>query len=250
MADVLAHAERAGHNEQTLVILPTFNEAGNIDRIARELLAISGVELLIVDDDSPDGTGLIADGLKRTFDGRISVLHRSAKQGLASAYIDGFRQALGRNPDYVVQMDADFSHNPADVPRLIRAMRDADVAIGSRYVKGGGAVHWSLLRRMVSRCGSAYARTILGLPVRDATSGFKCFRASALRCLDLTSVRARGFGFMVEVNWHCYQRKLRLIEVPICFEDRKRGESKMTFGIFVEAALLVWRLKLQGILPT
>lgn len=228
----------------TLVVIPTYNEAANLERLAAELLSQDGCSLLVVDDNSPDGTGALADELGQRFAGRVAVLHRPGKQGLGTAYVAGFREALRSECDVVVQMDADFSHNPADVPRLVAACEQADVAIGSRYVAGGGAENWPLYRWLISRGGSLYTQAILGLPVRDPTSGFKCFRRLALASVDLGQIQATGFGFQVEMNWRCHRQGLRLVEVPIRFVDRRLGQSKMSRGIFLEALVLVWRLRL------
>ena len=200
--------------------------------------------MLIVDDNSPDGTGDIADELARA-EPRVSVLHRTQKGGLGSAYLAGFRRALAGKYEYVAQMDADFSHRVEDLPRLIAAMDRADVAIGSRSVAGGGAVDRSPLRRLVSAGGSAYARLLLGLPVRDCTGGFKCFRREALLGVDLDAVRAKGYAFQVEMNHLCHRGGLRLVEVPIVFPDRVAGRSKMTWRIFVEGWVAVIRLRLD-----
>ena len=230
----------------TVVVVPTFNEAANLEALASQILAIPGCSLLVVDDNSPDGTGYLADRLANEYAGRLAVIHRAGKQGLGTAYVEGFRQALRGGYDYIAQMDADFSHNPADLPRLVAAASGADVAIGSRYVRGGGAENWPLLRWLVSRGGSLYTQAILGLPVQDPTSGFKCFRRDALLRIDLERISARGFGFQVEMNWRCHRQGLRLVEVPIHFVDRKLGESKMSKHIFFEAMLLVWRLRFEG----
>ena len=229
----------------TLVVVPTFNETENVPRLVNELLSQTGVVLLIVDDNSPDGTGQRADALALEHPGRLTVLHRPGKAGLATAYIEGFRAALQSGAEFIVQMDADFSHDPADVPRLIAAARSVDVAIGSRYVRGGGAENWPLARWLVSRGGSLYTKIILGLPIQDPTSGFKCFRREALAKLDLDRIHARGFGFQVEVNWQCHRRGLRLVEVPIRFIDRTEGKSKMSRQIFFEALWLVWTLRFR-----
>ena len=230
----------------TLVVVPTYNEAENLSRLVSQLVAQPGVSLLIVDDNSPDGTGVIADTLAQDYPGRVSVLHRPGKAGLAAAYIDGFRNALRTPADYIVQMDADFSHDPADVARLVEAARTADIAIGSRYVRGGGAENWPLHRWLVSRGGSLYTKLILGLPIQDPTSGFKCFRREALAALDLDRIHARGFGFQVEMSWQSQRRGLRMVEVPIRFVDRTEGQSKMSRQIFFEALWLVWELRLRG----
>ncbi len=227
-----------------LVVMPTYNEAANLERIAPALLSRTDYALLVVDDNSPDGTGDLAELLGRRFDGRVSVLHRTGKLGLGTAYVAGFRAALRAEPDFIVQMDADFSHDPADVPRLIAACDRADVAIGSRYVPGGGAENWPFSRWLISRGGSLYTQLILGLPVRDPTSGFKCFRRQALAAIDLGQIQASGFGFQVEMNWQCHRHGLRMREVPIRFVDRQVGQSKMSRQIFFEALWLVWRLRL------
>lgn len=232
----------------TLVIIPTYNERDNLVSLARAVLAVQpGAEVLIVDDNSPDGTGRLADGLAAQ-DPRVHVLHRTRKEGLGAAYVAGFRWALAREYDALVEMDADFSHRPEDLPRLLRALGGADVVIGSRNVPGGRTAGWSLLRRLVSRGGSLYARLFLRLPVHDCTSGFKAFRREVVAALDLHRLRANGYGFQVEVNYACYRAGCRIIEVPIVFPDRTRGASKMTGRIVVEAALLVLALRL-GLRP-
>ena len=229
----------------TLVVIPTFNESENLPRMVARIMAQSGVSLLVVDDNSPDGTGRLAESLAGEYPGRVTVLHRPGKAGLASAYVEGFRQALRTGAAFIVQMDADFSHDPADIARLVEAAQTADIAIGSRYVRGGGAENWPLGRWLVSRGGSLYTKLILGLPIQDPTSGFKCFRREALASLDLDRIRARGFGFQVELSWQCHRRGLRLVEVPIRFVDRTEGQSKMSRQIFLEALWLVWELRLR-----
>lgn len=227
----------------SLIVIPTYNEIANLGRIVPDLLAQPDRSVLVVDDNSPDGTGALADELGERYPGRVSVLHRPGKQGLGTAYVAGFRAALGSASDFIVQMDADFSHDPADVSRLITACNRADVAIGSRYVPGGGAANWPFSRWLISRGGSLYTQLILGLPVRDPTSGFKCFRREALARIDFNQIHATGFGFQVEMNWYCHRHGLRLVEVPIRFVDRRLGQSKMSRKIFFEALLLVWRLR-------
>jgi dolichol-phosphate mannosyltransferase len=230
---------------RSLVILPTFNERGNLPQIVPAVLAQSSeLDVLVVDDNSPDGTGQVADALAAA-DPRVSVLHRKAKQGLGTAYVTGFQWALRRGYTRVFEMDADFSHDPEDVPRLLAAAEDADLVIGSRWVPGGGTRNWSLLRRCISRGGSLYAGLVLGLPVRDATSGFKCFRAETLTVLDLDSVHSNGYSFQVELNYQCFKRGLRIREVPIVFVDRRVGESKMSSHIVFEAMLMCWKLRFQ-----
>ncbi len=230
----------------TLIVIPTYNEIANLPPMVAKLMANPDYSLLIVDDNSPDGTGPEADRLAEQYGARLRVIHRPGKLGLGSAYVDGFRVALQGTYDFVVQMDADFSHDPDDVARLVEAARNADVSIGSRYVRGGGADNWPWLRWFISRGGSLYTQLILGLGIKDTTSGFKCFRREALARLDLNRVRAKGFGFQVEMNWRCHRAGMRLVEVPIRFVDRRLGQSKMSRHIFLEAMLLVWTLRLEG----
>jgi dolichol-phosphate mannosyltransferase len=227
-----------------LVIIPTYNEKENLPRLVEEVLALDEeLHILVIDDGSPDGTGQIANALaERT--GRVAVIHRAGKQGLGTAYVAGFRHALSAGHEYIVQMDADFSHRPVDLPRLLEAVETADVAIGSRNVRGGQAVSWSPFRDLLSKGGSLYARTLLSLPIRDCTSGFKCFRRSALQALDLDGLNSNGFGFQVEVNYALARAGMRFVEVPIIFPDRTQGKSKMSGRIVLEAALLVLRFKL------
>jgi dolichol-phosphate mannosyltransferase len=224
------------------LVLPTYNEADNLELLvqaARERLP-ADARILIVDDSSPDGTGRIADRLAAEVEG-VEVLHRPAKQGLGPAYIAGFRRALAAGAGLVLEMDADFSHDPADLPRLIAACADADLAIGSRYVRGGRIDGWSPLRRGISRGGSAYARVVLGVGVRDLTGGYKCFRRELLEAIDLGAVEAVGYAFQVELTYRAIRLGFRVAEVPIVFHDRRAGESKMKGGIVAEA---IWRLPL------
>jgi dolichol-phosphate mannosyltransferase len=223
------------------LILPTYNEAENIGPIvhaAREQLR-DGDHILIVDDNSPDGTGAIADRLATEVPG-VEVLHRPGKQGLGRAYLAGFDHALARGAGLVLEMDSDFSHNPADLPRLIeKAETDADLVLGSRYITGGSVTDWGLLRRLISRGGSWYARVVLGVKVRDLTGGFKCFRRSVLEALDLNAVHADGYGFQIELTYRTIQAGFRVAEIPIVFRDRRVGESKMDARIALEA---VWKV--------
>jgi dolichol-phosphate mannosyltransferase len=229
---------------KTLIIIPTFNERPNLPSLANALLALdTAVEILVVDDNSPDGTGAVADALARQT-GRLHTLHRPAKLGLGTAYVDGFRFALAHDFERVVQMDCDWSHQPEDLPRLLDAANFSDVVIGSRNVPGGRVIGWSWLRQAVSRGGSLFARTVLGLPIRDCTSGFKCFRRRALERLDLAALRSNGYAFQVEVDYACYRAGMRLAEVPIVFPNRVQGTSKMSWRIVMEAALVVLRLRL------
>jgi dolichol-phosphate mannosyltransferase len=229
------------------VVVPTFNEAANLPAIAGALLALPlpALRLLIVDDGSPDGTGGLADKLVTSSAGRMDVLHRQGRRGLGLAYRDGFRRALEQGADAVVQMDADFSHAPADVPRLLEKLVDCDVAVGSRYVEGGSIDdRWRIGRLALSRSANAYARTLLKLKTRDATAGFKAWRRSALEAVALGRVRSNGYLFQVEMAYICERLGLRIGEVPIYFAERRSGRSKMSVKVKLEAAvgvLKVWR---------
>jgi dolichol-phosphate mannosyltransferase len=223
------------------LILPTYNEAENVGPIvhaARAALRDSD-RILIVDDNSPDGTGAIADRLAEQLAG-VEVLHRPFKEGLGRAYLAGFERALAGGAELVLEMDADFSHDPADLPRLIAAAEGgADLVLGSRYVRGGSVTDWGLLRKLISRGGSWYARVVLGLQVRDLTGGFKCFRRSVLEALDLDAVHADGYGFQIELTYGAIRAGFRVVEIPIVFRDRRVGESKMDARIALEA---VWKV--------
>jgi dolichol-phosphate mannosyltransferase len=233
------------------LILPTYNEAENVEAIvtaAGEVLACAapaGFRVLVVDDGSPDGTGEIADRLAAEHDW-VGVLHRAEKNGIGPAYLAGFRHALDRDAGYVLEMDSDFSHDPADLGRLLEAVHaGADLALGSRYVPGGGVSDWGLLRRFISEGGSTYARWVLGLRVRDLTGGFKCFRREVLEAIHLEDVRSQGYAFQVELTYRAVRAGFRVVEVPIIFRDRQRGESKMSWRIAVEAMWLVPLLRFR-----
>jgi dolichol-phosphate mannosyltransferase len=230
----------------TWVIIPTYNEAATLAELARAALAElpEPRRLLIVDDASPDGTGAIADRLASA-NADVEVLHRPRKEGIGPAYIAGFNRALGGGADVVVQMDADFSHDPADLPRLLAALRDADLVLGSRYVDGGGVADWGAVRRAISRAGGSYARVLLGVPVNDLTSGFKAFRREVLESIDLHSVDAIGYAFQVEVTYRTIKAGFRVVEVPITFRDRRIGDSKMSGRIVLEAAWRVPAMRLR-----
>jgi len=231
---------------KVLVIVPTYNERENLPRLVPAILEQGeSFHVLVVDDNSPDGTGQIADELAAN-EPRIDVLHRDGKRGLGTAYVAGFKWALDQGFDYVFEMDADFSHDPKDLPRLLDGAMRGDCAVGSRWVEGGGTENWSLIRTLISRGGSLYAKTILGVPVNDLTSGFKCFSAYVLRQLDLDSIHSNGYGFQVEVNYRCHRLGFRITEVPIRFIDRRVGKSKMSAWIVVEAAKVVWKLRLSS----
>ena len=223
------------------LVLPTYNEAENIEPIvgaARAQLR-PGDRILVVDDNSPDGTGQIADRLAGEVEG-LEVLHRPGKAGLGRAYLAGFAHALGRGAELVLEMDSDFSHDPADLPRLIAAAEEgADLVLGSRYVDGGSVTDWGLVRKAVSRGGSWYARRILGVPIRDLTGGFKCFRRGVLETLDLEHVRADGYVFQIELTYCALKEGFKVVEIPIVFRDRRVGESKMDARIAIEA---VWKV--------
>jgi dolichol-phosphate mannosyltransferase len=230
------------------LVLPTYNEAESLEALVEAARAKlpAAAQVLVVDDDSPDGTGRIADALAGRHEG-VQVLHRPRKEGLGPAYIAGFRQALAQGAGLVLEMDSDFSHDPAYLPRLLDAAERADVVLGSRYVAGGGVSDWGPLRRAISRGGSSYARHVLGVEVRDLTGGFKCFRREVLEVIDLESVRARGYAFQVEVTYRAIRCGFEVVEVPIIFRDRRVGSSKMDLSIVAEA---VWRLPLLRFGPS
>ena len=228
------------------VCLPTYNERENLEAMLRALAPL-GVRVLVVDDNSPDGTGEIADRLADELD-FVSVLHRERKEGLGPAYLAGFRRALADGADYVLEMDCDFSHDPKDVPRLIAACEaGADLALGSRYVEGGGTENWGAGRRLVSFGGSFYARAMLGVGIRDLTGGFKCYRRPVLETIDLDAIHSKGYAFQIEGTYRTLRKGFRVVEVPIRFVDRTAGTSKMSRAIFLEAVLKVPRLRLAAL---
>jgi dolichol-phosphate mannosyltransferase len=222
---------------KAVVCLPTYNERDNLEAMVRAL-GKREVEVLVVDDASPDGTGELADRLAGEL-GYVNVLHRERKQGLGPAYVAGFRRALADGADLVLEMDCDFSHDPADVPRLIAATADADVVLGSRYVAGGGIADWGAGRRLVSAGGSLYARLVLGVRVHDLTGGFKCYRRRVLETIDLDAVSSRGYAFQIETTYRALRAGFSVVEVPISFVDRQVGQSKMSRGIILEA---IWKV--------
>jgi dolichol-phosphate mannosyltransferase len=227
-------------------VLPTYNEADNLEPLIAAALANlpADARVLVVDDNSPDGTGGLADRLAADGE-RVEVLHRPRKEGLGPAYLAGFRRALDGGAGLVLEMDCDFSHDPADLPRLLAATRDADLAIGSRYVDGGGVEDWTPVRRFISRGGSAYARFVLGLGVRDLTGGFKCFRREVLEAIPFRAVSSRGYAFQVELTYRAAKAGFRIAEVPIRFRERRAGSSKMSGKIVAEAAWKVPLLRLR-----
>lgn len=229
---------------QTLIVIPTYNERENLRPLVCRVLALDPTyDVLVIDDNSPDGTGQLADDLALETR-RVHVLHRGGKQGLGTAYATGFSYALEHRYARVVEMDADFSHRPQDLPALLAATGSADLVIGSRNIPGGRVLNWSPLRHVVSKGGSLFARTVLGLPIQDCTSGFKAFRREALERLDLAAIASNGYAFQVEINYACAQAGLRIAEVPIVFPDRVQGTSKMSPRIVFEALWLVVRLRL------
>lgn len=226
------------------LVLPTYNEAENLEPLVAAALANlpESARALVVDDNSPDGTGELADRLAAA-EPRIEVLHRTQKEGLGPAYIAGFRHALAAGAGRILEMDSDFSHDPADLPRLLAATEEADVAIGSRYVSGGGVENWSKLRQAISRGGSTYARAVLGLPIRDLTGGFKCFRREVLETIDLEAIASRGYAFQVEMTYRAIELGFSVTEVPIVFRERRAGASKMSRSIVLEAAWMVPKMR-------
>jgi dolichol-phosphate mannosyltransferase len=231
---------------KALLCLPTYDERENLaPMIDAVLAAVPQVDVLVIDDNSPDGTGLLADEIAAR-EPRVKVLHRAGKEGLGRAYLAGFAWALARDYGLVLEMDCDFSHDPRYLPGMLAAAEEADLVLGSRYVKGGGTVDWGLLRKLISRGGSFYARTILGLPVRDLTGGFKCFRREVLEAIDLATVECTGYAFQIELTYRAVRRGFQVREIPIVFADRRVGHSKMSRRIVLEAIRKVWSIRLSG----
>jgi len=229
------------------VVVPTYNERDNIETLAGMILSQDErVDILFVDDNSPDGTGDIADRLASSTS-RVKVLHRAGKLGLGSAYREGFRIALDSGADYIIEMDADFSHDPAMLPLFIEKMSEYDLVIGSRYINGVSVVNWPIRRLILSYCASVYTRLITGLHLSDCTGGFKCFKRKVLESLDLESIRSDGYSFQIEMNYRCHEKGFRIGEIPIIFVDRHAGSSKMSKQIVREAVLMVWKLKLGSL---
>jgi len=232
---------------KAIVVIPTYNERDNIVRLAVEILKQHpSLRILFVDDNSPDGTGMLADELAAA-DERINVIHRPGKLGLGSAYRTGFRTALKMGADYVIEMDADFSHDPGVLPVFLETITGYDLVIGSRYLNGVSVVNWPIRRLILSYFASVYTRFVTGLRIMDCTSGFKCFRRAALEAIDLDNVRSDGYSFQIEMNYLCMEKGFKLIEVPIIFIDRHAGSSKMSRKIVREAILMVWKLKLGSV---
>ncbi len=232
---------------KALVIVPTYNERENIKSLVPQLLALPcDVEVLVVDDSSPDGTARVVSEMAAG-DGRINLLSREAKLGLGSAYVAGFKYALSRPEiEYVFEMDADFSHDPASIPTFLEAIEDCDLVLGSRYLRGVTVVNWPLSRLILSYTANLYTRVVTGLPVHDATGGFKCFRRRVLESIDLDAINSDGYSFQIEVSFKCWKKGFKIREIPITFVDRRVGTSKMSHKIIWEAVWLVWKLRLQS----
>ena len=228
---------------RALVCLPTYDEKDNVVPITEAILAATpDVDVLIIDDNSPDGTGQLADGIAAR-EPRVKVLHRAGKEGLGKAYLAGFDWALGHGYELILEMDADFSHDPKYLPGMLEAARGADLVLGSRNIPGGGTVNWGVGRKIISRGGSLYARTILGIPVRDLTGGFKCFHRKVLESIDLATVECSGYAFQIELTFRALRRGFRVVEFPIVFVDRRVGQSKMSKRIVLEALRKVWSIR-------
>ena len=234
--------------EKPLVVTPTYNEADNIEKFIEKVLAQRpDIEMLVVDDNSPDKTGDIVDQLKSE-NPRIHVLHRPVKMGLGTAYVEGFKFALANGFSHVFEMDADFSHNPEEIPRMLEKAKSYDLVIGSRYYRGVRVINWPIRRLVLSYAANVYTRVITGMPLKDATGGFKCFRREVLEAIDLSSVTSNGYAFQIEMNFKAFTKGFKLIEHPIIFADRTSGASKMSRKIVYEAVFMVWKLKFRKLL--
>ena len=229
--------------EKKLIVIPTYNEAENIEPLIEEILeTVPDVNILVVDDYSPDGTGEIVEGLAKK-DNRINLLSRTKKEGLGRAYVAGFKWALNHGYDIICQMDSDFSHQPRHLPTFFDTIKECDVVLGSRYIPGGETEGWPLRRKLLSKGGNLYARTILGLPFSDLTGGFKCFRKKVLKAINLDEVGAQGYAFQMEMTYRAFKKGFKIKEIPIVFPDRLRGESKLSGSIFWESLAIPWRLR-------
>lgn len=230
-------------NSKTLIIIPTYNEIENIKKLISAIREkVSGVSILVVDDNSPDGTGALVEKLKADDPG-IHLLSRAGKLGLGTAYIAGFKYALEHDFEYIFEMDADFSHDPCYLPDFLDAIKGADLVLGSRYVPGGGVENWPFYRKMISIGGSLYSRTLLSVPYRDLTGGFKCFKRSTLEAIALDDVHSEGYSFQIEMTYRVHKKGLKIKEIPIVFKDRLEGKSKMSWTIFFEAIIRVWHIR-------
>ncbi len=232
---------------KTIVVVPTYNEKDNVAALAASVLVQHpDIHILFVDDNSPDGTGRIIDDLASE-NNRIHVLHREGKLGLGSAYREGFKAALAMGADYIMEMDADFSHDPGSLPLFMSAIKESDLVIGSRYLNGVSVVNWPIRRLILSYFASVYTRWVTGLQLHDCTSGFKCFRRSTIESIDLDTVKSDGYSFQIEMNYRCMENGLKITEIPIVFIDRHAGSSKMSRRIVREAVFMVWKLRLQSL---
>lgn len=228
-----------------MAIIPTYNERKNIEKLLDQIFNLNlNISILVIDDNSPDGTGEILDKFQIT-NSKLQIIHREKKLGLGTAYIQGFKWALQRDFDYIFTMDADFSHNPEYIPEFVKKLSEFDLVIGSRYIEGGGVKNWSVRRKLISRCGNFYAKTILDYPVNDCTSGFMGFRRQVLENIKLDEIKSEGYGFLIEIKYRTYKLGYKIFEYPIIFVDRTEGESKISKKIIWEAIFLVWRLKLK-----
>lgn len=240
---------QSGHEPSICVVVPTYNEAGSIRTLIERVLALGPrYQLLIVDDSSPDGTGALVERLAEANPDRITLVTRRKKEGIGRAYVEGFGVALASPAELIAQMDADLSHNPSDLPRLVEATSDADLVIGSRYVPGGVTAGWPRHRKLISKVGGLYARVVLGVPIRDLTGGFKVYRRATLESLDIDHIASDGYVFQIETTYKTLLNGFRVIEVPIRFVDRVAGKSKLSRRIVLEAVFVVWKLRLQRLL--
>ena len=230
--------------KKTLIVVPTYNESQNIEKLIDRILfqGIKGLDILIVDDNSPDGTAQIVEKIAEV-ESNISIIKRPGKQGLGTAYVEGFKYALNHNYDYIFEMDADFSHNPDEIPNFLKKMNDYDLVIGSRYITGVNIINWPISRLILSLTANKYARLITGLPVKDCTSGFKCFKVEVLKSINLDKIHSDGYSFQIEMHFKAFKRGFKLHEIPIVFSDRVAGSSKMNKKIIKEAIMIVWQLK-------
>jgi dolichol-phosphate mannosyltransferase len=233
---------------RTLVVIPTYNERENIGPLVRQILALEGFGVMVVDDNSPDGTGALADGLAAEFPGRVEVIHRTGRRGLGRSYVEGFGVALKSGAELVCQMDADFSHDPKFLPDLVAAAADHDIVIGSRYLNGISVVNWPLQRLILSTFANRYIRAVTGLRARDCTGGFRCWRREALARIPLARILSDGYSFIVETLFEASRRGCRIGEVPIVFVERRLGSSKLSGGVLLESVLMPWRLRLRALL--
>lgn len=230
------------------IILPTYNEKYNIEKLVKAIFSVFSQNniignIIIVDDNSPDGTGIIAENLATQFPEKVLYLSRPKKMGLGSAYILGFKKALELGADYIFEMDADFSHLPSDIPKFLNNVKNNDLILGSRYIKGGNIENWNIKRKLISRGGTLYAQTVLGIPINDLTSGFKCFKRTILENIDLDNIQSDGYSFQIELTYKAINSGYKIKEIPITFSERKSGTSKFSKNIFWEAVFLVWKLR-------